>query len=85
MEKIIRNVKINPGGTILKRTRKCLAYSDDVVILWQSVGYITETLEEMAAMAPQISLQTNNTKTKYMINRQDKNELKEIEITRKQI
>jgi hypothetical protein len=33
MEKIIRNVRINPGGTIFNRTRQCFAY--DVVILDQ--------------------------------------------------
>jgi hypothetical protein len=31
MEKIIRNVRINPGGTIFNRTRQCFAYADDVV------------------------------------------------------
>jgi hypothetical protein len=31
--KIIRNVRINPGGTIFDRTRQCLANADDVVIL----------------------------------------------------
>jgi sorting nexin-29 len=39
MEKIIRNVRINPGGTIYNRTRQCLAYADDVVILGRSEGY----------------------------------------------
>jgi hypothetical protein len=32
MEKII-NVRINRGGTMYNRTRQCLAYADDVVIL----------------------------------------------------
>jgi hypothetical protein len=40
MEKIIRNVRINPGGTIYNRTRQCLVYADDVVILGRSEGYI---------------------------------------------
>jgi hypothetical protein len=43
MEKIIRNVKTNPGGTIFNRTRQYLAYADDVVILGRSVRYISET------------------------------------------
>jgi sorting nexin-29 len=29
MEKIIRNIRINPGGTIFNRTRQCLAYADE--------------------------------------------------------
>jgi hypothetical protein len=64
MDKIIRNVKINPGRTILDRPRQCPVYAHDVVMLGRSVGYVTETLEEMAAVAPQIGLRMNNTKTK---------------------
>jgi hypothetical protein len=80
MEKIIRNVRINPRGTIFNRTRQCLAYADDVVILGRSEGYIKGTLEEMAATTHQIRLQINDTKTKCMINRQDGNKVKEIEL-----
>jgi hypothetical protein len=77
MEKIIRNVRINPGGTIFNRTRQCLAYTDDVVILGRSEGYVKGTLEEMAAKTHQTGLQINDTKIKYMINRQDGNKVKE--------
>jgi len=63
MEKIIRNFRINPGGTIYNITRQCLAYADDVLILGKSEGYIKKTLEEMAAVTQQIGLQTNDTKT----------------------
>jgi sorting nexin-29 len=42
MEKII-NVRMNPGGTIYNRTRQCLAYADDVVILVRSEGYMKKT------------------------------------------
>jgi len=80
MEKIIRNVRINPGGTIFNRTRQCLAYADDVVILGRSEGYMKGTLEEMAAITHQIGLQMNDTKTKYMINRHDGNKVKTIEL-----
>jgi hypothetical protein len=79
MEKIIRNFR-NQGGTIFNRTRKCFAYVDDVVILGRSEGYIKGTLEEMAATTHQIGLQMNDTKTKYMIHRQDGNKVKKIEL-----
>jgi len=78
MEKIIINVRINPGGTIFNRTRQCLVYADDVVILGRSEGYIKKT-EEMAAITHQIGLQMNDTKTKYMINRHNENKVKVIE------
>jgi hypothetical protein len=29
MKKIIRNIRINTGGTIFNRTRQCLAYADE--------------------------------------------------------
>jgi hypothetical protein len=56
MEKIIRNIRINPGVTILDRTRQYLAYADDVVILGRSEGYLKKTLEEMATITHQIGL-----------------------------
>jgi sorting nexin-29 len=72
MEKIIRNVRINPGGTIFNSTRQYLAYADDIVILGRSEGYIKKTLEEMAAITHQIGLQMNDNETKHMINRNEK-------------
>jgi sorting nexin-29 len=62
MEKIIKNIRINPGGTIFNRTRQYLAYADDVVNLGRSEGYIKETLEEMIAITQQIGLQMTTTK-----------------------
>jgi hypothetical protein len=62
-KKIIRNVRINPGGKFFNRTRQCLAYLVGVVILGRSEGYIKKTLEEMAAITHQIGLQMNDTKT----------------------
>jgi hypothetical protein len=49
------------------------------VILGRSEGYIKKT-EEMVAITQQIGLQMNNTKTKYMLNRQVGNKVKEIEL-----
>ena len=64
MEKIITNVGFNPSETIYDRTRQCLAYADDVMILGRSEEYIEKTLEEMSAVTQQIGLQMNDTKTK---------------------
>ena len=50
------------------------------MILGRSEGYLTETSEEMATVAHQTGRQMNDTKTKYMINRQDKNKLKTTEL-----
>ena len=79
-KKIIINVRINPGGTVFNRTRQCLAYADGVVILGRTEGDIKRTLEEMAAITQHIGLKMNDAKTKYMINRQDGNKVKEIEL-----
>jgi hypothetical protein len=46
MEKVVRNVKINPGGTIFNRTKQCLLYVDDVVVL-----ECAETVEGMTTVA----------------------------------
>jgi len=62
MEEIIRNVRINPSGTIFNRTRQRLAYADDVVILGRTEGYIKRTLEEMAKITQQTGLHVNDTK-----------------------
>jgi hypothetical protein len=50
------------------------------VILRRSERYIKGTLEEIAATTHQIVLQINDTKTKYMINRLDGNNVKETEL-----
>ena len=50
------------------------------MILGRSEGYIKETLEEMVSITQQIGLQMNDTKTKYMVNRQVGNKVKETEL-----
>ena len=50
------------------------------MILGRTEGYIKRTLEKLAGITQQIGLQMNDTKTKYMINRQDGNKVKEIEL-----
>jgi hypothetical protein len=50
------------------------------VILGRSEEYVKKTLEEMVAITQQKGLQMNETKTKYMLNRQVGNKVKEIEL-----
>ena len=85
MEKIIGSIRNNQGGKNFNRTRQCLAYADDVVILGRSERYIKGLLEEMAAITHQIGLQMNDTKTKYMINRHDGKKIKTVEFDGKEI
>jgi hypothetical protein len=41
---VIRNVKVNKGTTIFHRTRQCLLYADDVVLLGCAVKHTGETI-----------------------------------------
>ena len=66
MHACLRNVRINPGGTLYNRTRQCLAYANNVVIVGISEGYIKKTLEEMVAITQQIGLQMNDQNKIYV-------------------
>jgi hypothetical protein len=62
-------VKTNPGGTVFNRTRQCLLYAVNVVVLGRAVKHIAETLDDVTTVASQMGLTINVSKTKYMINR----------------
>lgn len=47
MQKVMRNVQTNPGGIVFNRTRKCLLYADDVLVLGCAVKHTAETIEDM--------------------------------------
>ena len=69
VDKVIRNEKTNPGGTVFSRTRQCLLlYADDMVVLGSAVQHVAETAEDITTAASQIGLTINVSKTKYMIN-----------------
>jgi hypothetical protein len=44
MEKVIQSVKSNTKTTIFHRTRQCLLYADDVVLLRYAVTHTGETI-----------------------------------------
>jgi hypothetical protein len=68
MGNVVRNVKTNPEGTV-NRTRLCLLYRDDMVVLGHAVKHIAETVENMTNAASQIRFTINLSKTRYGINR----------------
>jgi hypothetical protein len=41
---VIRNVKANTGTTIFHKTKQCLLYAEDVVLLGCAVKYTGETI-----------------------------------------
>jgi hypothetical protein len=66
LEKMMRNIKINPGGTVFNRTRQFMAYTDDVAVNGTSVGVLNEVLMQLQTVAISTRLVVNTTKTKYM-------------------
>jgi hypothetical protein len=66
LEKVIRNIEINPGGTIFNRTRQFKAYADDVAAIGRSVEVLNEVHMQLQTVAVSAGLVINTTKTKYM-------------------
>jgi hypothetical protein len=63
---VMRNIEINPGGTIFSRTRQFMAYADDVAVIGRSAGVLNEVLMQLQTAAVSTGLVINITKTKYM-------------------
>jgi hypothetical protein len=66
LEKVMRNIKINPEGTIFNRTRQFMAYAEDVVLIGRSVGVLNEVIMQLQTAAVSTGLVINSTKTKYV-------------------
>jgi hypothetical protein len=62
LEKVMRNIEINPGDTIFKRTRQCMACADNVVVIERSVGVVNEVLMQLQTSAVSTGLVINTTK-----------------------
>jgi hypothetical protein len=64
----MRNVAINPRGTILNRTRQFIAYADDVAIIVRTAGALNEVLTQLqtAAVPTGLVITHNTNKTKCM-------------------
>jgi hypothetical protein len=66
LEKVMRNIEINPGGTIFSRSRQFMAYADDGAVIGRSVGVLNEVLMQLQTAAVSTGLVINISKTKYM-------------------
>jgi hypothetical protein len=72
LEKAIRNIEINQGGSIYNRTLQYLAYADYVNLVSRSALLLNENFKQLEAESKNASLTINESKTKYMINSRNK-------------
>jgi hypothetical protein len=77
LEKVIRNIDINPGGTIYNRTLQVLAYADDVDLVACSTARLAEGFVELEVAASRGPI-VNEKKTKYMINTREEHRYSNI-------
>jgi hypothetical protein len=67
MEKLMRNIKTNPNGTILERKRHYVAYADNVAMPGRSLRAFEEVLvSQIKKAAVGTGMVINESKTKYM-------------------
>jgi hypothetical protein len=68
LEKVMRHIQINKGGSIYTRTLQILAYTDDVNLIGRSTGRLNDAVVQMEEGANEVGLRINEEKTNYMIN-----------------
>ena len=69
LERLIRKIIINPGGTIFNRMTQYLAFADDIVILSRNLISLDEVIQQIQSETGLAGLEINCTKTKYMYNK----------------
>jgi len=62
----MRNIEINPGGPVFKRTGQFMAYAADLAVTGRSVGVLNKALTNLQTAAASTGFVINTTKTKYM-------------------
>ena len=55
LEEVIRNIKTNLNGTIFKRTRQYVAYTDDVVMLRRSLRATEVAVTQINPLNPELN------------------------------
>jgi hypothetical protein len=56
LEKVIRNIELQPGGGIFTRTRQYMAYADDMADIGKSLQAINKVIQQMEEPALSIGL-----------------------------
>jgi hypothetical protein len=61
LEKVTRNIEINPLGRIFDKTKQFVAYADDVAIIGRRVGALNEVLTQpqTATVSTGLAISTN--------------------------
>ena len=72
LEKVMRHIQINKGGSIYTRTLQILAYADDVNLIGRSTGRLKDAVVQMEEGANEVGLRISEDKTKYMTNTRNK-------------
>ena len=66
LEKVVRQLPINPGGKILNRQVQVVAYADDVAIIARNKRALEESFALLEEKAQDLGLEVNRSKTKFM-------------------
>jgi hypothetical protein len=66
LEKVLREIHVNPGGTTVNRTWQILAYGNDTAILIRNRNALHEVLEQIQTSSSSAGLIINTEKPKFM-------------------
>lgn len=79
LERMIRKIDINPGGSIYNRMIQILAYADDVVVISRSVQDMRIAVQQLIEEGNKVGLKINEGKSKYMIATRDNNRWRNVD------
>jgi len=72
LEKVMRHIQNNKGGSIYTITLQILAYADDVNLIGRSTGWLNDAVVQIEEGANEVGLRINEEKTKCMISTRNK-------------
>uniref|UniRef100_A0A1B0DRK3 Uncharacterized protein n=1 Tax=Phlebotomus papatasi TaxID=29031 RepID=A0A1B0DRK3_PHLPP len=67
LEVVIREVTINPRGSIYNRSVQILAYADDIDLIGRTTSHVQKAYAELETAASVMGLSVSESKTKYMV------------------